>query len=307
MKNPNPLMLLRIAQADACGMGAEYLKPEHNEKIKEVLQFDHYVQHPVLTDVVAGHYTDDTQMSIAVAETLIKDNNPSVIHFTDAFLDCYDRDRRGGYSARVKNALEKALEWSDPAYALLHQHDANSTFNGAAMRAVPIGVLPDVEMVKQAALKQALITHDTPQGIISAQAVALMSHFALYYDLPFRKHLQDFVMDNLSVRHFDCCTRWNSRVAPKKDEPDGMGIITARAVFWLLSTENSLMTIMKRLLEWGGDTDSVAAIAWGIASARYQDEVLPEFMERDLEPNSAYGVGYLKDLGAKLMEKYKGG
>lgn len=67
------------------------------------------------------------------------------------------------------------------------------------------------------------------------------------------------------------------------------------------------MAIMRRLLEWGGDTDSVAAIAWGIASSRYQDEVLPEFMERDLEPGSEYGVAFLKGLGVQLMAKYLSG
>ncbi len=56
------------------------------------------------------------------------------------------------------------------------------------------------------------------------------------------------------------------------------------------------MGIMRQTIEWGGDTDSVAAIAWGIASARYPDEKLPEFFDRDLE-NGTYGRDYLSTLG----------
>lgn len=59
--------------------------------------------------------------------------------------------------------------------------------------------------------------------------------------------------------------------------------------------------MMRRLIDWGGDTDSVAAIAWGIASCRFPDEVLPEFLARDLEPGGAFGVGFLRGLGERLM------
>jgi ADP-ribosylglycohydrolase len=62
---------------------------------------------------------------------------------------------------------------------------------------------------------------------------------------------------------------------------------------------------MSRVASWGGDTDSVAAIAWGIASARYPDEVLPQFLEIDFEAGRGnYGAQFLKDLGEQLMCKY---
>ena len=74
----------------------------------------------------------------------------------------------------------------------------------------------------------------------------------------------------------------------------------------VLAQENSLMGILRQVIKWGGDTDSVAAIAWGIASARYQGEKLPELMERDLEGgNARTGTPYLRALGAQLMHKYK--
>jgi len=81
---------------------------------------------------------------------------------------------------------------------------------------------------------------------------------------------------------------------------------TARAVHTLLVECRSLTEIMERVITWGGDTDSVASIAWGIASARYQDEPLPAFLESDLEAasKSSYGPSYLKTLGKALMDSY---
>jgi hypothetical protein len=73
-------------------------------------------------------------------------------------------------------------------------------------------------------------------------------------------------------------------------------------VHTLLVEEQSLVGMMRRLLQWGGDTDSVAAIAWGIASARYPDEVIPTFFEEDLEVGRPFGVPFLRTLGRELME-----
>ena len=83
----------------------------------------------------------------------------------------------------------------------------------------------------------------------------------------------------------------------------GVGMNTAHAVFTLLTEEKSMMSMMSRLLRWGGDTDSVAAVTWGIAGCRHQNEELPHFLLRDLElcGNPKYGYDTLIDLGTKLM------
>src|SRR3990167_2227386 len=85
--------------------------------------------------------------------------------------------------------------------------------------------------------------------------------------------------------------------------PYDVGINTAWAVHTLLTTQTTLLGIMKQVLEWGGDTDSIGAIAWGIASCRMREE-LPAFFETDLEKEngSAYGPAYLKTLGKQLMD-----
>jgi hypothetical protein len=78
------------------------------------------------------------------------------------------------------------------------------------------------------------------------------------------------------------------------------GIATVRAVYSLLRNSETLSQVLDGAVRFGGDTDSVAAIALGIASSRLPDD-LPLFLETDLEPGGKFGVEYLKALGARLM------
>src|SRR5688572_4557338 len=82
MLHPHPDLLLRIAQGDACGMATEFVD---DRRVREVaMRLDAYCQHPTFLDVRAGHYTDDTQMSIAVAEVLLAEDPPTKERFADA-------------------------------------------------------------------------------------------------------------------------------------------------------------------------------------------------------------------------------
>lgn len=305
MRFRNDNMLLRIAQGDAYAMAAEYVnrhpeEPEH----KELFEFKRYLTHPTYHKLPAGTYTDDTQMSIAVSEALIESHDCALEgpnEFVKRWFDVFKRDERDGYSRNFQALLEGAKTHEELRSTLKR----DSTKNGAAMRSVPLGVIANVETLKTVAMKQACTTHETYEGVTSSALIALMSHFALYDDRDFSE-MTEWLATHLSVvRNFR--EAWVGPVQSKcKHSPYDVGINTAWAVHTLLTTQTSLLGIMKQVLEWGGDTDSVAAIAWGIASCRMQKEKLPKFFEADLEKEngSAYGPAFLKDLGKQLMDAY---
>lgn len=322
MRHRNDNMLLRIAQGDAYGMAREYVKtkdfPEH---VAEVMKFERYMQHPSYHKLPPGTYTDDTQMSLAVSHALLnyatlrdaKKKSPhiaeivpdaAVTHesFAGHFFRAFKLDPRDGYSRQFQAILEESKD-STHMRSLI---TPNSSKNGAAMRSVPLGVLPDPKEVIRLTSIQASVTHATWGGINSAISVALMSHFALYDRRDFGSMHK--WCTNWSDAHGLFSEPWEGPVQENsKDGKNlGVGMNTAWAVQTLLQEETSLMGILKRCIAWGGDTDSVAAIAWGIASCRYQDEVLPEFLERDLEKEngSKFGPTYLKDMGRLLMDAY---
>ena len=181
------------------------------------------------------------------------------------------------------------------------------------MRSVPLGVLKTVEEVLAVAEVQARITHDTPEGAFSSQVVALMSHFALYEDAPLSElpeYCIDYLPDGDIAKFGNVFTRsWPNLSVTEQSCTflhSSMAVTTVWAAIDAVRRQHSLMNILRQVIQWGGDTDSVAAIAWGIASTRYQDEILPGFMAPDLEKNSMYNTGavHLVETGSRLMEKF---
>lgn len=286
----NPQMLLRIAQGDAYGLATEYTSDSFT--LAKAIQFRQYVKHPTHS-LRAGEYSDDTQMSIAVTEVLLEKDPKSLKaeDFADAFVRCFKRDERDGYARGFQALLEEVRDGAE----LLAKVHPDSDKNGAAMRSVPLGVLPTPELVIKVARLQAAITHNTPGGIRSAVLVGLMSHFALHVDRPLyqlRPWLKELLPDEpLPI--------WSGA----RVKGPNVGLNTAHAVLSLLMEQGSLITVAKEALLWGGDTDSVLSIAWGIGSARMRER-LPLFFDRDLEPGSRYGRHFLLDLGMRLMSKY---
>lgn len=302
MRHRNDLMLLRIAQGDAYGMAREYVKtkdfPDH---VAACLKLERYMAHPTYHTLPAGTYTDDAQMSIGVTEVLLQGEGCNSRDFVDAWFRCFKRDPRDGYSRRFQEILQEA---TSPSH-LIQLVVPDSNKNGAAMRSVPIGVLQDPHDVVNVAGMQAALTHATWGGINSSIAVALMSHYALYDRRGFSSMREWGNLYCPAFEHFR--EPWVGPVqeASKDGKGLGVGVNTAWAVHTLLTEETTLLGIMQRLLKWGGDTDSVAAIAWGIASCRMTEE-LPKFFEDDLErlSGSSYGPSFLKDLGKQLMDVY---
>ena len=114
MRWRNNNVLLRIAQGDAFAAAVEYVKrKEHPELYEAVRRFDSYQQHPTHKKLRPGMYTDDTQMSIAVAELLITGeggtNHPALSElFATYFYEAFRRDPRDGYSRGFQKILEGA-------------------------------------------------------------------------------------------------------------------------------------------------------------------------------------------------------
>lgn len=305
MRFRNNIMLLCIGMGDAYGMATEYIKlPRDNDVRAQSLRLVGYVKHPTHQDH-PGLYTDDTEMSAANTRVLIAHEAPyTKLQFADAYVAEFARGgRRKGYSRGFQALLEEISSGTE----LLERLRPDSDKNGAAMRAVPFGVIREIGPMLEIATLQATITHDTPVGRFSARAVALMSHYALYESGPLNR-IGTYCADLLPPEDAEFLKIFNKPWpgVPVVGGPYGsIGLTSVWSVAHLVSQERSLKDILLRAIRWGGDVDSTAAISWGIASARYQDEVLPEFFHRDLELGNPHtGAPYLIDLGTQLMNKY---
>ncbi len=196
-------MLLELAVGDAYGAGFEYA----SEMVVRYNDLSRYVKHP-RHNIQPGCYTDDTQMSIAIAEVIVSGEpwTPQVL--ADTFVEVFKRDPREGYAGRFYEFLKRVRDGQQ----FLAEIEPTSDKSGAAMRACPIGVFPTIEEVIDRCTVQAKLTHDTPDGIAAAHAAALMSHYFLYERGP-KAQLGHFLEDR--VPGYPWAESWKGKVKSK--------------------------------------------------------------------------------------------
>jgi ADP-ribosylglycohydrolase len=279
-------MLIQLAVEDAYGAGFEYNDPAF---VREHNTLADYVQHSGHPGVYPGRYTDDTQMSIAVAETLLGDDW-TPLAFASRFVECFHRDRRVGYAGRFYNFLKSVKTGQE----FLDRIDPRSDKSGAAMRVAPVGLLPTEAQVVEIASLQARITHSTKKGVDAAIAAALAVHFfhrlkGYQGDLP--RYLDK------AVPGYDWSRPWAGKVG-------ALGIESVHAAVTALAEGTSLAAILKRVVANTGDVDTAAAIAMAAgAGCTSIAPDLPPHLYATLE-DGEYGRDFLLALDAGLRTKF---
>lgn len=306
--------LVAIAVGDAYCAATEFV--EANEPVVDkALAFEDYQQNPRYPDLKPGRYTDDTQMTIAVAETLAAGDARVGGRFdaklADSFVRVFRRDPRDGYARRFQKLMN---EVADGHELMTRLHGNNfSDKAGAAMRAVPLGICDSIPELMGRAHANASVTHNTVPGVASSQAVALMAHFARYKDDPFYT-APKFVARQLSEPYARIVQLpYEDRVAElvnghRPGDRDGaavgMGLLTVRAALTVLgkvdvTRDDVMQQALALIIKQGGDTDTVAAIVCGVLALRGHP-ITPAWLEKRLE-NGRYGTDYLHSLGARLL------
>ncbi len=276
-------MLVELAIGDAYGAGFEYA-PEL--MIQEQNDLSAYVQHP-RHNICPGCYTDDTQMSIAIAEAIAAGTPWTRETLAHHFVTTFKRDPREGY-ARGFYAFLQEVSDGEEFLAKIRPHSDKS---GAAMRAAPIGVFSDVDIVIERCRIQAALTHNTPDGINAALIASLMSHYCLHTVGP-KSELPQFICRYVPGPWTE---PWQGKVGSK-------GIMSAHAALTALMAHNSLSEILKTCIAFTGDVDTVAAIALGAAACSQEIvQDLPVVLFNTLE-NGAYGLTFLQNLDRQLLQ-----
>ncbi len=277
-------MLVYLAVGDAYGAGFEYARADFVARHNDL---NGYYQHPKHLGIRPGMYTDDTQMSLAVAEALLNNPRPTPLQWADHFVGAFRRDQREGYAQRFYDFLMTVQDGAD----FLARIQPRSDKSGAAMRALPVGYLSTPQQVLEVAAEQARLTHDTPGGILSAQAVALSAHFLLRGGP--KAELPDYLEKQISHSWFD----WRGSVG-------SAGLDSARAALTSFQRHHSMHAMLKECIAWTGDVDTVAALALGLAACSQEvARDLPQVLLQDLE-NGPFGSDYVKQLDQRLRDRF---
>lgn len=193
-------------------------------------------------------YTDDTVCTIAVADALVNDRNPA-----EALKDWGRRYwDNGGWGARFGEWL---LSDSLSPYG--------SFGNGAAMRVAPVGLLAQsVQDVTALSRRVTAVTHDHPEGLKGAEATALAIFLARNRVTP--RNIKVAVTERFG---YDL-TRTVDAIRPTYRFNETCMETVPEALICALDASD-FEDAIRNAISIGGDSDTVAAIAGGVAEALF--------------------------------------
>lgn len=194
-----------------------------------------------------ARFTDDTVLTVAVANAILEGRS-----YRSSIREIGRRYPHAGYGGHF---IQWLLSDDMPPY--------NSWGNGSAMRVSPVGFAFDtVETVLREAQASAAITHNHPEGIKGAQAVA-------YTILRGRQKAdRDDVRNEITQRFGYDLQRSIDEIRPDYSfDVSCQGTVPEAIIAFLDSV--SWEDAVRNAVSLGGDSDTLACITGGIAEAWY--------------------------------------
>lgn len=193
------------------------------------------------------HYTDDTVMTCAVAQSLITDNN-----FIKQMQYLGHKYAIEEYGANFSDWLQED-----------NPQPYNSCGNGAAMRISPIGFYANtIDEVKNLTKKATEISHNHKEGLRGAEAIAVAIFMANQ-----GKSKQEI------YHYMKLYYKFNKRLDDYRKLSNGHGKeicqVTVPQALMCFFEGNNYEDVIRNCISIGGDSDTLAAIAGGIAEAYY--------------------------------------
>ncbi len=282
-----------MAIGDAFGMKYEFI-----ERTKDITPADlNYGPHPTFKEYQPAHYTDDTQMSLANAELLLRYRNMrgkiSEDIIISHWLAAFERDPRRGYSEYMYDVMQKS---ETPADFKSRIDAKRGTTGGACMRAAPFGFINNLAELKRLTRMQAKITHDTPDGVNSALSITLSVHYLRRGGD--RKSLKPYLDKHLGAG-------WNTHACDAKT-PANNGVKIATQALEALISADSYSDILINAVNHNNssDTDTICALAMVMASqAKDIKDDLPPNLKFNLE-NGKYGADFLTRFDRHFIKTF---
>lgn len=233
----------------------------------------------------AGSYTDDAQMALALAESLLACRGVREEHLMECFVRRFEPRRGyGPGTRRVLRLWQRGVSWSEAARATFPE---GSYGNGAAMRVAPVGVAfwRDPRRLREEARRASLVTHAHPWGwqgaVLQAGAVATALGWSGTLDPgEFLQRLRPFaegpyvealaVVDELLRREAsprEVVRRLGNGVEAPRSVPT--------AIYCALRCARGFEEAVSFAVGLGGDADTIGAMTGAISGALHGLEAIP--------------------------------
>lgn len=214
-------------------------------------------------------FTDDTVMTLAVAEWLMADPE----HRESTLVDCMQRLGRkypnAGYGGMFRRWLNS--DFPEPYY---------SYGNGAAMRVSPVGLYAkSMEEALELARITASVSHNHPEGIKGAQAIAASIYI---------KRTETFGVEREIKRFVESKFGYGLDVDLRNIRMDYSFDVTCQgsvpiAIMAFLQEPNSAEKAIRLAVSMGGDSDTIGCMTASIATAERPHTISSSNLSYEIE------------------------
>lgn len=262
------------------------------DAVGTTLEFKTRDSYPRLTDMIGGgpfrlrpgHWTDDTSMALALADSLIENSEFDPADLMRRFVAWHDK---GEYSCTgtcfdigmtVSTALSRWTRTGDPIAGSI---DPNSAGNGSLMRLSPVAIRhwQDRETLRKVAAIQSQTTHGAPEAVSACIAYADLIADAIA-GRP--RHEVLAPRQGAYAGKIERIMRGSWRGATRQ-EIDSSGYVahSLEAALWSIGRTSDFRSAILTAANLGGDADTTAAIAGQLAGALYGASGIPaEWLEK---------------------------
>ncbi|MBI0577773.1 ADP-ribosylglycohydrolase family protein [Neobacillus cucumis] len=241
-----------------------------------------------------GETTDDTAMTLAVGRGILKNPQNPVSAIGEEFLKW-----NASKPKDIGNIIQTVFEiyegnWFEASKkAHFHYLNEKSAGNGSLMRCLPVALAyKDAKKVEEITKLQSKMSH---YDVLAEEACVIYNRIAFHIlqGMP----LREAITNNITGSIYEEALKGKTPACP----PDGFVVNTMRWVlYWLLKEDTFLGVVMGAANE-GYDSDTVAAIAGGLAGLQFGFEELPNDYCQVLLPKNE-----LEQLALELDHFFKG-
>jgi ADP-ribosylglycohydrolase len=258
----------------------------------------------------ALRWTDDTQMALDLAESLLAENGVRPDALAKRFAASYRWSRGyGPGTARVLRRIRRGEAWPAASRAV---HPEGSYGNGAAMRSPVVALFfaREAGEIVEAARASAEVTHGHPQAAAGAVLIALGTYHCLNRtpDAGIVEALRSACGDREISERLRIVSSWilgDAAPAPRETARrlgNGMSAATSCATALYIALRHlrsPFEEMMAFVLGCGGDVDTIGAMAGALWGAANGSGALP--------PVKIERRGDLEDVALRLFARSIGG
>jgi poly(ADP-ribose) glycohydrolase ARH3 len=263
------------------------------------------IEHRVNRPRAWGH-TDDTEMTLSVAESLLAAGGIDERHLLETLCANHDPARGYGKGTLASFRVWRELgSWERASRALWEE---GSRGNGAAIRVAPVALYfrnEPLDAMLVAAHRSATPTHAHMEAIDGAAVVALAVWFALGEQEPgaviakVHEHTPESFREPVSL--VQELHEHGPAEAIRRFGHGVWAIESVPAALWAYANTSTFSEAIVEAVALGGDTDSIGAMAGAMAGATYGASAIPRTWLDALEQDVRRKACLLADAFASAL------